>query len=385
MAYKVTLRKKKISGGRLSLYLDYYPAIPHPETGEPTRRKFLGLYILEKPKTPLEKEDNKEVLRIAEARCANAKNALNKSEIYTEFEKERLNQIERGKEDFVEYYLRLAKKKQGTSHDNWVSAGNYLERFTGGSIAFKDVNQRFCEDFKEYLLSTKSVKSDKAKLSQNSAVSYFNKFRTALKVAYKEGYFKENLRDKVDAIPYIEPHREYLTLDELKKLYETPCNNKLYKRVALFAAMTGLRFSDIQKLKWSEVYTDEDGQTHLNFRQKKTKSIEMHPINGDAVILMGDRKGSNEPVFEGLKYSAYHNKDLYHWIGLAGIQKNIKFHCFRHTYAMLQIENGTDVFLLSKLLGHKSVKTTQIYAKNADKRKREAANKINLGIQNDTI
>ena len=159
----------------------------------------------------------------------------------------------------------------------------------------------------------------------------------------------------------------------------------MYKKAALFSSLTGLRFSDIQKLTWSEVNQSKEGKTFLRFRQQKTKGIEMHPINEDAVVLMGDRKDSKTIVFEGLKYSAYHNKDLYQWIGLAGIEKKITFHCFRHTYAMLQIDEGTDVFTLSKLMGHKSVKTTQIYAKNADRKKREAADRINLGIKKDSI
>ena len=66
MTTKVTLRQKKISKGRQSLYLDFYPAIPHPETGEPTRREFLGLYLFDKPKNPFDKQSNKETLQLAE-------------------------------------------------------------------------------------------------------------------------------------------------------------------------------------------------------------------------------------------------------------------------------------------------------------------------------
>lgn len=70
MAVKVTLRKKTISKGRKSLYLDYYPEIPHPVTGEPTRREFLGLYIVDKPKTPIDKLSNSETMKIAETKRA---------------------------------------------------------------------------------------------------------------------------------------------------------------------------------------------------------------------------------------------------------------------------------------------------------------------------
>ena len=67
MATKVSLRQKKISKGRKSLYLDFYPPIPHPKTGEPTRREFLGLYIYEKAKTPIDKQHNTETLKIGES------------------------------------------------------------------------------------------------------------------------------------------------------------------------------------------------------------------------------------------------------------------------------------------------------------------------------
>lgn len=63
---KVHLRKKPISDGRTSLYLDYYPAISHPDTGKPTRREFLGLYVFNRPKTPAGKDQNTETLTLAE-------------------------------------------------------------------------------------------------------------------------------------------------------------------------------------------------------------------------------------------------------------------------------------------------------------------------------
>ena len=85
-------------------------------------------------------------------------------------------------------------------------------------------------------------------------------------------------------------------------------------------------------------------------------------------------------VFDGLKYSAYNNRHLYQWIGAAGITKKISFHNFRHTYATLQLLYGTDIYTVSNLLGHKGLKTTQIYAKVADQSKRKAADKIKLDL-----
>ena len=85
-------------------------------------------------------------------------------------------------------------------------------------------------------------------------------------------------------------------------------------------------------------------------------------------------------MFEGLKYSAYLNKLLRNWIQSAGITKHITFHCFRHTYATLQLFNGTDIYTVSKMLGHKDLKTTQVYIKIVDAAKREATNRITIDL-----
>jgi len=380
MATKVTLRKKKISKGRQSLYLDFYPAIPHPKTGEPTRREFLGLYIFEKPKTPIEKQHNTETLQIGESIRQKRENFLNKPEIYSEYEKEQLRKKELGEQCFIEYFRKLANKRKASNHDNWVSALNYIEAFTNGKLKFADLNEKFCNDFKEYLLTTKSNKSSKKTLAQNSAVSYFNKLKAALKQAYKDGILQTDLNAKIEPIKQVETQRNFLTIEELNKLVKTPCNNDLLKRAALFSALTGLRFSDIQKMVWGEIEYIEGQGYFLNFSQKKTKGFEVLPISEQAFKLLGERKEPTAKVFEGLKYSAYHNKHLFQWIGAAGITKNITFHCFRHTFATLQLSHGTDIYTVSKMLGHRELKTTQIYAKIIDDTKRKAADKIKLDI-----
>ena len=200
MAIKVKLREKKISGNRQSLYLDFYPAIPHPETGKQTRREFLGLYLFDKTKNPIDKQGNKETLQLAEQIRQKRENYLNKPEIYTGFEKEQLRIKELGEKNFVEYFKSLADKRKATNHDNWVSAYNYLLVFTKGNLKFADLNEKFCNDFKEYLLTAKSNKRTKLNLAQNSAVSYFNKLKATLKQAYKDGYLQNDLNVKIECI-----------------------------------------------------------------------------------------------------------------------------------------------------------------------------------------
>jgi Site-specific recombinase XerD len=378
MAIKVKLRQKAISGNRQSLYLDFYPAIPHPETGKPTRREFLGLYIFEKPKTPIDKQHNKETLQLAEQIRQKRENYLNKPEIYTEYEKEQLKIKEQGEQNFVTYFKSLADKRKASNHDNWVSAYNYLKTFTKGNLKFADLNEKFCNEFKEYLLTTKSNKSSKTTLAQNSAVSYFNKLKATLKQAYKDGYLTTDLNAKIKPIKQAETRRNFLTIEELNSLVKTECNNPLLKRAALFSALTGLRFSDIKNLVWGEIHHSVENGYSIHFTQQKTKGVEVLPISEQAYSILGERKEPTDKVFEGLTYSAYENKHLYQWIGAAGITKDITFHCFRHTFATLQLSKGTDIYTVSKMLGHRELKTTQIYAKIIDQTKREAADKIQL-------
>lgn len=378
MAIKVKLREKAISGNRQSLYLDFYPAIPHPETGEPTRREFLGLYLFDKAKNPIDKQHNKETLQLAEQIRQKRENHLNKPEIYTGYELEQKRIKERGEQNFVAYFKTLADKRKASNHDNWVSAYNYLETFTKGNLKFADLNEKFCNEFKEYLLTTKSNKSSKTTLAQNSAVSYFNKLKATLKQAYKDGYLTTDLNAKIEPIKQAETRRNFLTIEELNSLVKTECNNPLLKRAALFSALTGLRFSDIKNLVWGELEYIEGNGYFIQFKQQKTKGVEMMPISEQAYSLLGERKEPTDKVFEGLTYSAYENKHLYQWIGAAGITKDITFHCFRHTFATLQLSKGTDIYTVSKMLGHRELKTTQIYAKIIDQTKREAADKIQL-------
>jgi integrase len=378
MAIKVKLREKKISGNRQSLYLDFYPAIPHPETGGPTRREFLGLYLFDKAKNPIDKQGNKETLQLAEQIRQKRENYLNKPEIYTGYEKEQLKIKEQGEQNFVTYFKSLADKRKASNHDNWVSAYNYLETFTKGNLKFADLNEKFCNEFKEYLLTTRSNKSNKVTLSQNSAVSYFNKVKATLKQAYKDGYLPSDLNGKIQPVKQAETQRNFLTIEELNSLVKTECNNPLLKRAALFSALTGLRFSDIKNLVWGELEYIEGNGYFIKFKQQKTKGVEMMPISEQAYSLLGERKEPTDKVFEGLTYSAYENKHLAKWIGLAGITKDITFHCFRHTFATLQLSKGTDIYTVSKMLGHRELKTTQIYAKIIDQTKREAADKIQL-------
>ena len=171
-------------------------------------------------------------------------------------------------------------------------------------------------------------------------------------------------------------HREFLTFEELQQLAATPFDMPNFKKAFLFSALTGLRWSDITALKWENIHYSEKDGWMLKFTQKKTKGAEILPIPEQAVKLLGDRKEPQDDVIPGLTYSAWYNKKLKAWVMNAGINKKITFHCARHSFATLQLSMNTDIYTVSKLLGHRHLKTTEIYAKVIDKKKIEAANRI---------
>ncbi|SFN10096.1 Site-specific recombinase XerD [Algoriella xinjiangensis] len=377
MAIKVTLRKRPLKNGKLSLYLDFYPSIIR--NGKSTRREFLGLSIYENPKGQIEKQYNKNIEAIAESIASKKGIELNRPEIYNDMEKAQLEKKNKESQNFIDYIKKIADRRHGSNYQNWISAIMYLEHYTNSKLLFKDINLTFAEDYKHFLLNTNSLKRKETKLSQNTALSYFTKFKTALKQAFVDEILSTDINSRIKNIKEQETNRTYLTIEELNKLANTECKNDLLKRASIFSALTGLRFSDVKNLSWKNVYKTND-EYYINFIQKKTEGVEYSPISEQAFNLLGERQKDSEKVFNGLKYSAYLNKQLTDWLKDAEITKDITFHSFRHTYATLQLANGTDLFTISKMLGHKNLKTTQIYAKIVSESKKQTTNKIILDL-----
>lgn len=302
-------------------------------------------------------------------------------ELYNELDQIQAEQKEKSQENFIKYFEALIKKRHKNSSTsiiiNWERSIEFLKNFAGEPIEFSQINLKFCEDFKSFLLTAQRGGNKEGMLSQNTASTYFSVFKAALKQAFIDGYFTTDISAKIKSIPAQETRREYLTIDELNTLVATPCENDVLKRAALFSALTGLRHSDIQKLKWNEINMD-NGQPRINFTQKKTKGVEYMPISQQALEICGEPKSPNDFVFENLTNPAWINRPLKTWVAKAGINKNITFHCFRHTFATLQLSSGTDIYTVSKMLGHTNVKTTQVYAKVIDEKKNKAAEAIQL-------
>lgn len=361
----VTLRERKISKGKLSLYLDYYPGIRDKVTMKIIRREYLGIYIYANPKSKLEKDFNRSMRKKAETiRCQRYESVV--SERYDLFDQTT------SKRDFLAYYQRVLANK----NPKWLFVYKHFEKFVDGHCTCGEVDLDLCRRFRDYLLSAKNIRTGKA-INQNSAAGYWSTFRGFLNIAFNDHMIQTNPNKFLERIDYVPTQKDSLTLSELKMLYNTPCDNEIIRRASLFSCLTGLRRSDIKNLDWDNVCEYADGGLYLDFISIKTKQRNYVPISNDTFSLIAPRgKGK---VFKGLTYEML-NHPLKKWIKSAGIMKNITFHSFRHTYASLQIELGTDLYTVQRLLAHKDAGTTQRYARHADPKSREAADKLSLKI-----
>lgn len=345
---KVKLRKKKISDGRYSLYLDYYPPIRIPETMQMKRYEYLGMYIFVRPKTATQKEHNDVTLKQAETIWAIRQQAV----VNEEFG---FLDTERQNASFLDYFDKQAHKKG----NSWLSAYNHFKRFVKGYCTFGQMNMDLCDKYREYILTAKQIRYPDRTLSHNTAANYFALFCKCLFYANRDKMIKEDLERFVEYIKPISTHRDFLVPSELMNLSKTPCDIPVLKRASLFACMTGLRVSDVRKLSWNEIIPNMDGTGfNVQLRMQKTKVEILIPISQEALMLCGWRKEGL--VFDGFTKSMT-GKPLKKWIKAAGITKPITFHCFRHTYAVLQLASGTSIYVVSRILGHKHVSTTEIY------------------------
>ena len=365
----VKLRMRDRRNGTKSLFLDFWPGYRDPETMELIRRRSLGLYIYANPINAQQKQYNEIILSKAEAiRCRVFIDVIN--EKYDFFNQDRL------KEDFLIYFKEMVNRNFAKCD----AAYKQFEKFCKGKCTFEMLDVVYCNKYKEYLLDTKVSSRGRnivnKPLSRNTASAYWNIFKQVLTKAYRERRFTDDIASLLDNIPCTPPVKQSLSLEEVRRLYNTECSEPVVRKAALFSCLSGLRISDILNLKWNNVCSYADGGHYLDFECVKTKRQTKVPIGEDAYALIMP-KTTDEYVFEGFSRSMTYGV-MQQWLKASGITKHITFHCFRHTYASLQLEMGTDIYTVQHLLNHKNVSTTQIYASHADPKTREAANRITL-------
>ena len=361
----VTLRTRPLKNGMLSYYLDYYPGYRDQETMKTIRHEGLNIYIYANPKNERERNFNATMSEKAEAiRCRRFESIVN--DRYDFFDRHKL------KADFLEYY-----RKQLRKHDQkWEFVYHHFYNFVHGKCTFEEIDIDLCNKFREYLLNAKQLRRDD-RISKNSASGYWSTFKGLLKILYRNRLIKTNINDFLDKIETEDTPKDYLSVEELYKLAETPCKKPILKTAALFSCLTSLRISDILSLQWHEIVDFAAGGKCVHTVTQKTKTEDIIPISDEALQLIGYSPEKTGLVFKGLKrcWTQYPMKE---WIRAAGITKNITFHSYRRTFATLQAAAGTDIRTIQSIMAHKSITTTQRYMKVVDSNKRKASNKISL-------
>lgn len=368
----IKIRRKQLANGNISLYLDIY----HNGRRE---YEFLKLYLIPE-KNRVDKEKNRQTLQLANSIKAKRIVDIQNGDhgFKSPFAEEVL---------FFDYYRNMCEKRLGTESrgnwGNWRSCLKHLEKYESNQrITLSQITPKWVQGFKDYLENEATAwgcdfreRIKDHPLARNSKLSYFNKLKACLNQAYEDRLIAYNPMRGIENFKPEDGKRMYLTIEELRKLVDTVCEYPNIKRAFLFSCLTGLRRSDVIRLTWRDV--QQQGEfTRIIFKQKKTSGQEYLDITPQAAELMGERGLPDEQIFTDIHSPSCTNEAIKRWVLRAGIDKEITFHCGRHTFAVMMLDLGTDIYTVSKLLGHRELSTTQIYAKVLDKNKQAAVARI---------
>ncbi|HCJ46261.1 MAG TPA: recombinase [Prevotella sp.] len=370
----VRLRAKALKNGNRSLYLDIY-------WKRHRSYHFLHLYLVPEH-DHFCVQQNEEVLRQAILARANATINLIKSVADTQEPSTKLFLL-----DYIQSYAEARKRPGQKPNDGRygvvITLKHQLEAFGVKDLLLSKVDVDFCCRFVTYLRNAKDRRlhiKDRGKLSDATIYLRFATLRSVLEEAKHDKLIDENpmtCLPKAFHVQRPESNRSFLTQKELRHLMQSPCSYPMLKEAFLFSCFTGLRRSDILALRWNQIHHDGKRQ-YLSVRMKKTGHNISVPLSKEALRCLPDKQSKPDDacVFDGI-CSSMLPKNIKLWAKDSGItQKTVTFHVARHTFATLILNLGADIYTVSKLLGHRDVSTTEIYAKVIDKSKDKAIHLI---------
>lgn len=351
----VTLRKRKMKDGGYSLLLDYM--IDGVRT-----RESLKLYLVPE-RNKIDKYQNQETMKVANA--LKAKRILQLQGVLTG-----VKHAQRRDMSLTDYLEQQQESYREQGKGSYALTLGKIRRWLlkyGHKATLRTLDKEFILGFCKFMKD--------GGLSDGTICMYFANLNTVLNNAIRGELADDNpiRRIEISKKPRKpDTQREYLTLDELKRLIGADCKNDNVKRAFLFACFTGLRLSDVESLNWEQIRKSGDGW-QVEKRMIKTGRIIYAPLSANAISQLPDRREGK--VFK-LPWRDAIGDCLQRWVKSAGINKHITFHSSRHTYATLLLTYGANIYTVSALLGHASVNTTQIYAKIVDENKRRTVNLI---------
>ena len=389
------LEQKEMADGRISLYLEYYlgrvsePVLDeHGEQvyytsgameGKPKmkithnrKKEHLNLYLIAKPRTPIERQQNKETLDLAKT-------------IRTEREQEL-------KEGILGYRLKSREM------NFWDFLQTYQNNYTKKDIRVVQLSVRRFKEFiaEEHRLYTKTIKpaqitpklmADFVEYLQSvckgtGAITAWKRWKTLISNAVKDGVFKKNpCTGIVCTSDENILTKDILSMEEIKQLISTTYEgqNMEVRKAFIFSLYTGIRYCDVKDLAFKNV---DRANRMLSFEQNKTKGHSKYsgvtiPLNDGLLSLIGERtnENPNELLFKLPSHTGC-LKSLRTWTQKAGINKHITWHCGRHSFAVNILNNGANIKTVASLLGHSGLQHTEKYTRAIDRLKEDAINSL---------
>ena len=331
----VTLYERE-SNGKRHLYANIY--------GNGKRKQVsLHLYLYSVARSTMEREHNKHVKILAQKKC----NEIESDLLNNKFDFQSVKAV-----NFGEFFLQVIQEKQGTPIEHiYRHVYDFCKQHTEIlNFDFSDFNTKNCTE-----ISLNFCKVDGYK--QSTINTYYSVLKAVFNRGFKRGYIKENFFARVS--PEDKPKRPkaqriFITLEDIKKLENTPTRSERVKKAFLFSCYSGLRFSDVRQIS-PEIIQEENGRYFARIEQVKGKKFNSVPITAKAMQYI-----SNFTYLP--KNTAGFNQVLKRWAKRAEINKDISFHTARHSFASNALINGANIVAIQKTLGHSDIKTTMIYA-----------------------
>ena len=389
------LEQNVLSDGRISLYLEYYlgreetPVLD--ESGNPVlykigkmmgkskvhikhnrRKENLQLYLIAKPRTPAERQQNKETLELAAKIRAEREQQFKESMLGYRLKNDRninfLDYYQAYIDSYTKKDLRMIKIALNRFKDFLKEQYPLYEFGIKPDLITKDMMEHFVE-----YLQSRSV--------GEGAKSIYQRFKKVVRYAIDhEVMLKDPCKDVVCKVDDQILRKDVLSMDEIQSLIQCHYDNENpnVRRAFILCLYCGLRFCDVKDLTYKNVdYTNR----LLKFEQNKTKghsaySGVMIPLNDGLLSLIGEvPEDLNSSIFNLPSYESC-SKSVKRWVKRAGINKHISWHCARHSFAVNILNNGANIKTVASLLGHSGLKHTEKYTRAVDRLKEDAINSL---------
>lgn len=406
------LGAKVLSDGRESLFLDFYLGYSmavSSKTGKEykrvnNKREFLSLYLWQAPRTPLERQQNKETLDLAKKiRYERGQELLENQEGYrigkqkkeevnyldfmadyhASYTKKDANQIRRARTVFIDFLIdpkgkmlpekikgSMTKDEKETIRKSNAKKEAERERKAHGLVVRpQQLTKDLMKAFTEYLIN---------RFTGEGAHTVYGRFKKMILAALDKDIIAKNpCRGVSIKKDYGQLKKEILSQEEVVLLANTHYEkeNPDIHRAFIFCLYCGLRWCDVKDLTYANV---DFSNKLLKFEQSKTKAHSaasgvVIPLNDGLLHLIGQPKdGNRNQIIFPLPSHTMCLKALRHWVARAGIQKHITWHCARHSCGTNLLSNGANIKTVASILGHSGLAHTEKYTRAVDSLKQAA-------------